>query len=222
MHREVLRVAGIHARGIDPDCHDFAILQNEIHRLGRIAREAQARNVAGLVGAHVAFLVGIVFAPSRARDHDRTVGNRAVGRLVRLDVIDAEHRVAILGGARGKIDHRGRPDTIGERHLVERNPVTIEMSRRVAMRPAMLGRRVICRRIEVMLRRVAVFLELVHKAFFSGPVNRRSVEGVGEVNDFCRINHRRSQTDSRTAEREQSNRNRRTFRDSDHRGENHR
>ena len=184
MHREVLRVAGIDAGSIDRDGHDLAMLQNEIDCRRRVSRKTKARDVAGLVSTHVAFLVEIVFAPSRARDDDRTVGNRPVGGLVRRDIIDAEHRVGVAGGARGEIDHGGGPDTIGERNLVERDPSAIEMARRVGMRAAMLRRRVISRRVEVILTRVATMLQAMDEALFVGPVRSRGIEGVGEVDDF--------------------------------------
>lgn len=91
------------------------------------------------------------------------------------------------------------------------------MARRIGMRAAVFGRRVICRCVKVMLRSIAIFLELMDEALFGRPVDGPGVEGVGEVDNFCSVNHFRSQADSRDAERDQSGCDRRTFHDFDHR-----
>ena len=56
--------------------------------------------------------------------------------------LEAPHRkggVGILGGALGKVDHGGWPDSLGQRDLIHGGSVVVEMQGRVHVRSAMLG-----------------------------------------------------------------------------------
>src|ERR1035437_10302043 len=68
------------------------------------------------------------------------------------------------------------------------------MARRIGMRTAVFGCRVICRRVKVVLggRSIAVFLEPMDEALFGRPVDGLVVEGVGEIDNFCSVDFHRT------------------------------
>ena len=110
---EGVRGPGVRADGLGPEPDDRRLLGQP----GR-ARDADSGGVrARLVGVEELGLVVGTGVPARAVQQPAALGQRPVGRLPLLDVVDLEQEVRIGGRFRAEVEHHGRGDQPRHRHL---------------------------------------------------------------------------------------------------------
>ena len=76
-----------------------------------------------------------VTAPPRIECDKRTIRNRAVLRLVRLDVLHCHRIVHIARDLLGDVDHTQRIEHVARTEVLREREVAHEMSRKVNVRP---------------------------------------------------------------------------------------
>jgi len=103
--------------------------------------DVEAGEVHGLaVGADVAELVGRhMLAPARKHGDDGALGDVAVGRGPRLDVVRRHLRVGIVGRLRADVDDDQRRHEVLDRQFGHRLAVGRKVQRRVDVRAGVLG-----------------------------------------------------------------------------------
>ncbi len=158
MRDEVLRLAIVEARRVEPDRGNLALLDQEAGNLFRQPREVQLgdRVRPPLVGAHIGLPVGPKFGKAGMEQHDRPVRKPPVGFLPLFDIGNREAIIAVRRALLRHIDHRTRSDQPVEWDLVGRRHARREMDRRVEMRPAMFREAQIVAAVEPAARRLPI------------------------------------------------------------------